>query len=162
LAPYLKLMGQPTCKEEAETNRQKRKAAGAGGENWLRRMWDWVFPQGESDQPARSPVNLLKMVVAKESPRLAGTLASVEANIRMMFGVFVAGLVALVGLWCEGAWKGHRLPIVVIVSGLLVILHTFTQTRYSELSRLLMALHLCAQRKDKESAVKALLPPPKG
>lgn len=101
----------------------------------------------ESSQPSRSLINALKLVVANESPISAGRVTSIEANIRMMFGIFVGGSVGLVGLWIYGPPGSWRF-LVAIGCVLCSILHTFTQTRYSELVALLTAVTVCAGKSD--------------
>jgi hypothetical protein len=113
----------------------------------LKGLESYVLWGPDKEQEARSPVNALKLLVANESQVLASALASSEANIRMMFGFFVAGTVALVVLiWTKPT---SFLPLAVVISlSLFWILHTFTQTRYNELVKLLTALKVCSKGKD--------------
>jgi len=113
-------------------------------------------------RPARSHVSCLKLLVMERSPVLANSLASVEAHIRMMFGVFVAGAIGLgVVLWKQPL-HAYWLLLVTIGSTQAIIIWTFNRTRYSELVKLLAALKLCAIKREEtvEKMIAALQAPP--
>ena len=113
----------------------------------------------DGPRPTRAQVNSLKLLVASENPNLASALASTEANIRMMFGLFVAGFAALGVLVGSllfqgimgGSWqqpiRGFWMLLVAIVFSLFMILLTFTSTRCTELVRLMTALRVCAAKR---------------
>jgi hypothetical protein len=106
--------------------------------------------------PVRARINSLKLIVANESEVLGAAMATAEANIRMMFGTFVAGLVALLVLVCSFVaptrWTCYPVARLVLVAlilcSLLLIVMTFTQTRYNELVRLLTAVKICVAKND--------------
>ncbi len=108
------------------------------------------------DRGGRGQINSLKLLVASKNQTLANSLASIEASIRMMFGLFITGLTALgvlIGSQLSGQWPADSmilfwLLVATITCSLFVIFNTFTQMRYTELAKLLMALKLCAAEED--------------